>query len=371
MLSDTCDDLTREVYGIFGIPVDAADEGVVLERVRGAASARRPLLLSTPNLNFLIQSLSDTPFRESLLRSDLCCADGMPIVWLARLLGAPIRERVAGSDMFEALKAPTATSPLKVFLFGGPEGVAEKACAALNAAPGGIVCVGWLYPGFGGLESMSTNDVIATINASKADFLFVSLGAQKGQAWLLRNHARLEIPVRVHLGATINFQSGDVQRAPQGLRKAGLEWLWRIAQEPYLWRRYWHDGRKLIELTLTRALPLVVGAMIARIRGKEDKLEVACRRDHGNVRVSLSGDATASNVDQAIATFREAIEAGRPVVIDMALTRIIDSRFTGLLLMVRKLAERSGGVRIVNAPRRIAKMLSLNGFAYLLEPGRA
>ena len=85
-----------------------------------------------------------------------------------------------------------------------------------------------------------------------ADFLAVSLGAKKGQLWLHRNHQRLTVPVRAHLGVTVNFQAGTVKRAPPRLRAWGLEWLWRIKEEPHLWRRYAHDGWVLLGLIFTR-----------------------------------------------------------------------------------------------------------------------
>src|SRR6266571_485866 len=160
------DDLSREVYCILGIPIDALEMPAVVERIEAAAARAGPYLISTPNLNFLVRSQADAEFRESLLLSDLCPADGMPIVWIARLLGIPT-PRIAGSDIFDVLKAsPGAARPLKVFLFGGPEGVAAAACRALNAASGGLGCVGWIYPRFGSVEDMSQDEIIATINAS-------------------------------------------------------------------------------------------------------------------------------------------------------------------------------------------------------------
>src|SRR5664279_2769245 len=87
------DDLTREVYGVLGIPVDVIDMATVLRRIEAAAAHPAPFLISTANLNFLVTSRSDAEFRESLLRSDLCTADGMPIVWIARLLGISIKHR--------------------------------------------------------------------------------------------------------------------------------------------------------------------------------------------------------------------------------------------------------------------------------------
>jgi N-acetylglucosaminyldiphosphoundecaprenol N-acetyl-beta-D-mannosaminyltransferase len=240
------DDLSREVYCILGVPVDAIGMHAVLRRIESAARGRTPFLISAPNLNSLVISQLDGDFRESLVLSDLCTADGMPIIWIAWLAGIPIKSRIAGSDIFDALKAEHSTAhPLKIFLFGGPEGVAKAASRALNGQASGVHCVGWFYPGFCSAEEMSGYDIIDHINSSGADFLVASLGNQKGQSWLQRNHHRLLIPVRAHLGATLNFQAGTVRRAPPIMRKCGLEWLWRIKEEPYLWRRYWNDGRVL------------------------------------------------------------------------------------------------------------------------------
>ena len=122
---DSADDLSREVYCILGMPVDVIDMPSVLCRIDRAAITGSSLLLSTPNLNYLVASQSDTEFRDTLLASDLCPPDGMPIIWLGRLLGAPIRERVAGSDIFAALKSfRSPDRPLKLFLFAGNEAVA-------------------------------------------------------------------------------------------------------------------------------------------------------------------------------------------------------------------------------------------------------
>ena len=104
-------DLSREVYGVFGIPIDVVDMATALSKIELAAVDRTPFLISTVNLNFLVTSQLDQEFRRSLLLSDLCTADGMPVVWLARLLGLPIRERVAGSDIFEKLLIDSQSCP--------------------------------------------------------------------------------------------------------------------------------------------------------------------------------------------------------------------------------------------------------------------
>ena len=177
-------DLTRDVYCVFGAPIDATDMAATLRRINQASTNSEPILISTVNLNFLANSLADPEFRDSLLFSDFCTADGMPIVWLARLLGLPIRERIAGADILDKLRAKTSSRKLKVFFFGGADGIAEAARRVLDAENGGLTCVGTLNPGYGTIDDMSSNAVIAKINASKADFLVVALGASKGQAWL-------------------------------------------------------------------------------------------------------------------------------------------------------------------------------------------
>ena len=99
------DDLSRDVYGLLGVPIDAVDMQTVVLQIKLATANGREFLISTANLNFLTTSLSNSHFRESLLRSDLCTADGVPIVWLGRLLGIPLRKRIAGADIFESLKS--------------------------------------------------------------------------------------------------------------------------------------------------------------------------------------------------------------------------------------------------------------------------
>ncbi len=246
----------RDVVCILGLPFDAITLQDAVQRVRDAIHARRRLFLSTPNLNFLIGSRSDAAFRRSVVDSDLSVADGMPLVWMSRLLGTPLPERVTGSDLFERLRnepLPPGRSPIRVYFYGGPPGAAEAAARRLNAGSSAMVCVGYESPGFGSVEELSDAETIDRINARDADFLVVALGAVKGQAWIERNRGRLRVPVISHLGAVVNFEAGTVSRAPAWVRRAGLEWLWRIKEEPALWRRYGRDARALLGLARREA----------------------------------------------------------------------------------------------------------------------
>lgn len=364
------DDFAREVYGVLGIPVDAIDMATALRWIEAAASGTAPFLISTANLNFLVTSRSDEDFRESLLLSDLCTADGMPIVWIARLLGIPIHARIAGSDIFEALKSTQNARRLKMFLFGGGEGAAAAACNRLNAEHAGMTCAGSFYPGYGTIEEMSADAILDIINASDSDFLAAALGAKKGQAWLMRNHDRLRVPIRVHLGAAINFQAGMLKRAPARLQKWGLEWLWRIKEEPQLWRRYWGDGYALLGLVLAHIIPLVILAQWHKLTlGREgQQLRIERNYDHKSVILSINGAAIAQNVENAVPVFRDAAAAEKHIVINFAATRLIDARFLGLLLMLNKQLTRRGlQLSFMAVSPRIARIFRLNGFGFLLR----
>jgi N-acetylglucosaminyldiphosphoundecaprenol N-acetyl-beta-D-mannosaminyltransferase len=358
------DDLSREVYCILGVPVDAIGMQEVLRRIKAAAARKVPFLLSTPNLNSLVISQSDGNFRDSLILSDLCTADGMPVIWIAWLAGIPIRSRIAGSDIFDALKAEYSKArPLKIFLFGGPEGVADAAYRTLNSQSSGVVCVGSFYPGFCSAEEMSRDEIVETVNSSAAEFLVAALGSRKGQLWLQRNHHRLLVPVRAHFGATLNFQAGTVRRAPAAMRKFGLEWLWRIKEEPYLWSRYWNDGWVLLRLLLTRVLPFAVWTRWLQLmygRGKD--LVITQTQDGETVTLILSGPANARHVDNAILAFREAIATKKKVTIDFSRTCTIDARFLGLLLMVEKSLYNIGAAPVfVGLSSRLQKLFRLSG----------
>jgi N-acetylglucosaminyldiphosphoundecaprenol N-acetyl-beta-D-mannosaminyltransferase len=362
--------LTRSVYCILGMPIDAINMATVVQCIDAAAASRAIFLISTPNLNFLANSLSDPEFRDSLLDSDLCPPDGAPIIWIARLLGLPIKERAAGSDLLDQLQAQGAEMrQLTIFLFGGAKGVAEAAARSLNAQRGGLNCVGTMDPGFCEVGEMSRDHIIDTINSSAADFLVLSLGAKKGQLWLQRNHNRLTIPIRAHLGAAINFQAGSVKRAPRIVRAWGLEWLWRIKEEHYLWKRYRDDGIVLLRLLLTRVLPLVV---ITRwyqfIRGYQlQDFLIKQTQDGQSIKISLCGAASEKHIVKATSSFQDALSVKRDIIIDLSNTTVIDARFLGLLLMLRKELKR-GGAKLIftGVSRRMERIFRFNELGFLL-----
>lgn len=324
----------RDVYCLLGLPFDAANMADVVAIVQSAAAQRTACFISTPNLNFVIGCRTNQQFRESVINSDLSLADGMPLVWIARFLSIPIRERVAGSSLFETLRSNT-SKRLSVYFFGGPTGVAELACSRLNAKPSGISCAGFVSPGFGSIEDMSSAATIAAINASNADFLLVSLGAKKGQAWIEHNRAQISVPVISHLGAVVNFVAGTLKRAPSWMQHSGLEWLWRIKEEPGLWTRYFSDGLAFIRLLSMRVIPNYWFIQRhAPTRLSLDTAAIDTLEGAGETVVCLRGAWTRENLGPLRKCFSRAAIADTDVRIDLKHASYIDASFLGLVLLL-------------------------------------
>jgi N-acetylglucosaminyldiphosphoundecaprenol N-acetyl-beta-D-mannosaminyltransferase len=264
----------RELVCVLGLPIDMIDLPTAVARVRHAALTRERCFISTPNLNFLINAQRDVSFRDSVLRSDLSLADGVSLLAVARLMGVHLPGRVSGADLFLELCASKEHPPLRVFFLGGPTGAAKLACERVNAQPQGVIGVGHHEGGFGDVESLSNQALIDAINETKPDFVVVSFGAQKGQAWIMRNHHRLTAPVISHLGAVVNFTAGTVKRAPRWMQTWGLEWLWRATTEPGLFDRYWKDGRALLSILIKE---VILGAALERRTRRKHRQPAACQ----------------------------------------------------------------------------------------------
>jgi N-acetylglucosaminyldiphosphoundecaprenol N-acetyl-beta-D-mannosaminyltransferase len=365
--SDPDRDLTRLVYCVLGLPIDAVTMADVVNSIEDAVKSLTPLSLSTPNLNFLIASRDDKEFRESLLDSDLCPPDGMPIIWISHLLGLPIRRRIAGSDIFQALKTrPQNAPPIRLLFFGSTEAVASAAAKNINDVKSALTCSGWICPGFGTVEQMSNPQLLDRISSSGADFLVAALGARKGQLWLSRNRNKLRVPVQAHLGATINFQAGAIKRAPMFLQKLGLEWVWRIIEEPHLWSRYFKDGIAFLRLLVLHVVPLFLSRKLFGSRTRHD-LSFETYETPQKLVLRMAGSATADNIQRGIDCFQQAVSSQQPVRLDFSQVSQVDARFLGLLLMFRKRLKLSGReLELTGIQRSINRAFRLHGVAYLL-----
>ena len=233
--------LSPQRVDLAGASVDALDFNAVVDAIVARTQAgATPAYVVTPNAHHLTLLQDDPLLREIYRDAFLVVPDGVPLLWAARLLGTPLRGRVNGTDLFEALCARAEDRGLSVFLLGGREGAADAAAAMLRKRHPGLDICGTYCPPFG-FESDETQSarVLAVIEAAKPHLLFVGLGAPKQEYWMYRNCASLRVPVSLGIGVSFEFVAGTVPRAPRWMQRAGLEWLHRVGSEPKrLWKRY-------------------------------------------------------------------------------------------------------------------------------------
>jgi len=192
------------------------------------------------NVDLLLQYRESPAMRAACDGAALRVADGMPIVWAARLLGRPLPARVAGADLVPALCEMAAARGYTVFLLGGRTGVADQAAGLLAARfPGLRVAGTHTPPDRFAPDGTAALAAVRAVNASRPALLFVALGAPKQELWVHRHWERLDATVALCCGAALDFAAGRRSRAPIWLQRAGAEWAWRLAHEPgRLWRRY-------------------------------------------------------------------------------------------------------------------------------------
>lgn len=223
-----------------GVRVHAVSEADAIQHMMAELDAGRGGMVVTPNLDHLHRCLHDIAFAAMVSEADLVLADGMPLVWAARLQGTPLPQRVAGSNLITSLSEGAAQAGRSVFLLGGSPGTAEGAARVLSAKFPSLRVVGTLCPpvGFENDAGMMT-EIIQAISAARPDIVFVALGSPKQERLIVKLRPLLPRSWWLGVGISFSFLCGDVRRAPQWMQKCGLEWVHRLVQEPRrLFRRY-------------------------------------------------------------------------------------------------------------------------------------
>jgi N-acetylglucosaminyldiphosphoundecaprenol N-acetyl-beta-D-mannosaminyltransferase len=199
-----------------------------------AAGTGAPAVVLLRDAHALLHARRDPAIAEAETAAALVLPDGMPLVWLLRRAGLRRAERVYGPDLMEAVCALTAGRPVRHAFLGGAPGVAARLADGLTRRHPGLKVAGTLAPAVAARPDRALPDapVIAAIEALAPDILWVGLGAPKQDLWMAAYGARLRLPVMVGVGAAFDILSGRRRQAPPGLRRAGLEWAWRLAQEP-------------------------------------------------------------------------------------------------------------------------------------------
>lgn len=221
-----------------------------VEEAKRLIQARRNSYVVTPNVDHIVKIEHDRLFREIYEGADLVLTDGKPLIWMSRWLGTPIKEKISGSDYFPEVCKMAAKEGFSIFLLGAAEGVAKKAAINLMKKYKNLKIAGVYSPSYSfenDVEEIA--DIIRRINKAKPDILCVGLGTPKQEKFYHQYKEYLNVPLTLHIGATIDFEAGVVKRAPKWVSYAGLEWLYRLLKEPRrLYRRYLLDDVEIFPI---------------------------------------------------------------------------------------------------------------------------
>lgn len=244
---------------LFGLQVDALTIGQVLDLVRSSLESRERLLIGVVNAAKVINVRRDEFLRDSLLECDVLLADGQSVVWASRLLGQPLPERIAGIDLFELMLTLAHREGHSVYLLGARPEVLEKLVDQIQRRWPGLHVAGSRDGYFDASESA---DVAAKITHSGADMLFLGMTTPKKEIFLGTYGESLGVPVLHGVGGSFDVLAGLTRRAPLLWQRWGMEWAYRVLQEPRrLWKRYLTTNTLFLFLLLRerfRRLPLYV-----------------------------------------------------------------------------------------------------------------
>ena len=233
---------TRKLLVVLGVPIDDLNMSEALARIEefiahGRRTGRHHQI-ATVNADFVVKSLRDPELRLLLQEADMATADGMPLVWGARLLGVHLEGRVTGADLVPALAERAAEKEYTMYLLGAAPGVAARAAELLQERYPKLEIVGVQSPPYRSLLEMERS-IADQIREARPDILLVALGKPKQEKWIGMYGQELGVPVMIGVGGTLDLIAGELKRAPGWMQRLGLEWLYRLLQEPgRLWKRY-------------------------------------------------------------------------------------------------------------------------------------
>jgi exopolysaccharide biosynthesis WecB/TagA/CpsF family protein len=219
-------------------------------------------VIFTPNVDHLIKLQRDPDFVQAYSIADYKICDSQILMYASKFLGTPIKEKISGSDLFPAFcNYHKNNEEIKIFLLGAAQGVASSAQKKINHKIGRSIVVNSYSPPFGfEKDEAECQKIVDTINNSDATVLAIGLGAPKQEKWIYKYKDDLKsIKIFMALGATIDFEAGNVKRAPKWMSEIGLEWLFRLLCEPKrLWKRYLLDDIPFLFLILKQKLNLYI-----------------------------------------------------------------------------------------------------------------
>ena len=237
---------------LFGLPIDGLSMDEAVDRCQQAVQTREPLLIGVLNAAKIVNLRRDPSLCDALLDCNMLLADGQAVVWASRLLGKPLPERVAGIDLFEELLELAHRQQRGIYLLGAKPEVLAALQRKIGERWPGLRIVG-SHDGY--FSDEQAVQIASEIQYSGADMLFLGMASPKKEIFLKRFQHQLNVPVLHGVGGSFDVLSGLTRRAPRAWQRLGLEWAYRLLQEPgRLWKRYLVTNSAFIALTLREAV---------------------------------------------------------------------------------------------------------------------
>ena len=232
--------------------IDNLTMGEALQKIDELIQEDKNAFVVTPNVDHIIQLECRGELAEAYKYADLILADGKPLIWISKWYGTPIKEKISGSDLFPRLCELAAEKGYRMFFLGAAEGVAAKAAENLKKRYKGLQIVGTYSPPKGfDKDNTEMNKIQKMIKNMQPHILIVALGCPKQELFILHNRGELGVPISLGLGASLDFEAGNIKRAPKWMAEHGLEWAYRITQDPKrLAKRYLVDDTKIFRLAI-------------------------------------------------------------------------------------------------------------------------
>jgi N-acetylglucosaminyldiphosphoundecaprenol N-acetyl-beta-D-mannosaminyltransferase len=301
-----------ETVALMGVPVSNVTMDEAIDFID--ASIRRGGFhqVATANVDFLRNAIEDPQLQQILFGCDLVVPDGMPLLWLSKLLNCPLRERVCGVDLVPRLAELAVRRGYRIFLLGAKESVSKKAAEKLQEKYPGLEICGYSPP-VSPLEDMNHEQILRRIEAARPDILLVAFGNPKQEKWIAMHRDRLTVPVCLGIGGTLDFIAGAVPRAPKWMHGVGLEWLYRCSREPVrLTRRYVYDAAAL---ALHVPRQFVPHALQSRHRAGS---YVFAQSSDDAIVISVHGNLNGNSLKDFVAIAGGAVQTGLNIVVNLS-----------------------------------------------------
>lgn len=342
----------RQPIAILGVPFDNITAAEAVELIDRMVASGRPHYLATANVDFLVQALEDVELHRILFDAHLVLCDGTPLVWASHLLGNPLPQRVAGSDVVPLLLRIAAKKSYRVFFLGAAPDVVAQAVRNLERQYPDLIIAGYYSPPFKPLLEMDHDEIKRRIAEAKPDLLFVGFGCPKQEKWIAMHYQSLGVPVSVGIGGTIDFLAGRLKRAPIWMQRTGTEWIYRMMQEPRrLFRRYAKDLWMFGWNILRQWWRLQFHAR----RGKSTMSSPARRVEPTWQSIKLARWFDLSFIRENQALLERVLRDARHCLLEMECVEFIDSSGMGFLVRLQKELRSKGQQLVLLAPGRNVK----------------